>query len=972
MKYLKTLLATSISLALLAGCGSDDFKIDQQQSEQTEQPQEPVNQAPIITLDNAQGVEKQAITLTASVEDEGDVTYLWAQSDGIAVSLENTETDTVSFVAPSVTQDQSISLTLTVKDEQGLSATKDVDVEIKQQLVVLTVDGIATDSPLMEASVKATLGEHEFTTTTTTDGLYSLVIEVDDDIDMSQVVTIEAQGNNDQQAALLQSRLMSFATLKSRAGDDGVLSQADDFAVNITNLTTAKAALMLRENALAEIMTEQDLQRLGSEISADELIQIATAIKVILDKSSSNDALALPAGVDNVLELALDEQKITDYIAAVKDEAVFTQAKEEMLADDKVVDNSNISEINTFYLNEGMQYYNPVIEFNNDGQGHYTTYSNQGSFSWQKRNNVYTLENPDGIFNVTSSEQVLIDGQQVYIDLESSVYKVEITILTDTENGVILKEKQFSKVSYPNGEKPDFEDTSEFLTNAFTNNQQVDFELATTTPLAVPFPSVNYNDGEVETTLDAATLILDEDGSGSLVELGNTPLQWQLVESGGKKSLVITLTDYNNQSFTFRQLTSADGIVHIAAFHNDDAPKAFVSIASEIKSNEYFDIKTIPSVYAYSSDALSAFWFELWPDGRLITVSTYDYNNDAELSANEVGISRGNWSLQDGKVSLSRYLGGEGCYYADISPSCWEYNRREWQLIEQVNDSVYFTNKMMWADIPDAGFTRIDYSNRKYNNQNDRPIQFPAETLQVIGQFPYVNLTGLISLNNYLEKSLYYVSYEYSSEGEVGYFQFNADQTFDYYQDGVLSDGSYQAFADNQVILRDHTSFFYGKSYGLLAESNNVVIAAFGNSVLPHFDNEAAAKGYAETVAKNIPISNVDHLLEQKVYMVDRDQEGSWVLTFLKFGNDKITIYSDESFSNIETELAYTVTEEGLINLSNTENTMYLSLVTDAFNIIVTNDIENEHKDFNYFLFDLNKAKDFINNSNALRESAYR
>ena len=51
---------------------------------------------------------------------------------------------------------------------------------------------------------------------------------------------------------------------------------------------------------------------------------------------------------------------------------------------------------------------------------------------------------------------------------------------------------------------------------------------------------------------------------------------------------------------------------------------------------------------------------------------------------------------------------------------------------------------------------------------------------------------------------------------------------------------------------------------------------------------------------------------------------------------------------------------------------MYLSLVTDAFNIIVTNDVENEHKDFNYFLFDLNKAKDFIYNSNALRESAYR
>ena len=51
---------------------------------------------------------------------------------------------------------------------------------------------------------------------------------------------------------------------------------------------------------------------------------------------------------------------------------------------------------------------------------------------------------------------------------------------------------------------------------------------------------------------------------------------------------------------------------------------------------------------------------------------------------------------------------------------------------------------------------------------------------------------------------------------------------------------------------------------------------------------------------------------------------------------------------------------------------MYLSLVTDEFNIIITNDVGNSSKDFNYFLFDQQKAKDFVNNTNALRESAQR
>ena len=104
---------------------------------------------------------------------------------------------------------------------------------------------------------------------------------------MSQLVTIEAQGKEQQQAALLQSRLMSFASLKTKAGDDAVLTNDEDFSVNITNLTTAKSALLARENLFVDIKSEQDLKRLSNEISADELVKVATTIKVILDKSTS-------------------------------------------------------------------------------------------------------------------------------------------------------------------------------------------------------------------------------------------------------------------------------------------------------------------------------------------------------------------------------------------------------------------------------------------------------------------------------------------------------------------------------------------------------------------------------------------------------------------------------------------------------------------------------------------------------------
>lgn len=961
MNLIKSMLAASISLALLSGCESDFV----------DHPDEPINTAPVISVSDTAVVEKQAISISATVQDEGPVNYLWSQNAGLSVALENTNTGTVSFIAPSVSEDKKISLNLTVTDSEGLTSEKNVVVDIQQQLVKLSLEGIATDSPLIDAAIKAKIGSQEFTTTTNSDGYYSLELALDDDADMSQLVTIEAQGKEQQQAALLQSRLMSFASLKTKAGDDAVLTNDEDFSVNITNLTTAKSALLARENLFVDIKSEQDLKRLSNEISADELVKVATAIKVILDKSTSNELFALPEGVNNVLELALDNEKMTQYIKKVEQTPEFSQAQEEMLADEKVVDKSEQVSLEALYFNPGLMFFNiPMVELNTDGSGRYLKAGQSGSLQWSYYNNVYTLQNPEGFINYTSSQHSVVDGQNVYTDIDVSVYKAEITILSSDENGVLIKEKTYSKIHYPNGEQPDQQETSEITTQAFTSKQQVDFSLAQTSLIAVPMPSVLFEQADV--TLNAATLKLNSDGSGELVELNNTPIQWQLIADGAKQSLQITLTEYDNRRFLFRQLSQGDGVINIAVLA-EASDASDVGIGSEITPSEQFTMHSVPSVYNYAvyNQELSGFWFELWPDGRLITVSTNDNDANGQLSTNEVYVTKGNWQLTNGKLVISRNKGGDDCYYTVQNPNCWEYNRREWSLFEDVGESVYVTNKILLADEQQSSLAQARVDDRKYNRVTGRPVSLPDEILQQIGQQPFVALTGLLDATHYVDKTLYAGVHDYWFDELLATIKLDQNQQYTLTHNEDTAKGDYHVFSDGQVILRGNT-IDQTQNYGFLVESNDVVIGAYNGLPWPHFDNEADAKEYMSNVAGNKPVSNVEHLIGRDIYMVDRDRDDQWVVSYLKFDEDKITIYSDESFTTINTELDYSVDDTGMISFPDDQNTMYLSLVTDEFNIIITNDVGNSSKDFNYFLFDQQKAKDFVNNTNALRESAQR
>lgn len=92
----------------------------------------PVNQAPLANAGSDQTVEENgtvSLSAAASVDPEGSaLTFSWAQTAGVTVTLSDISIAAPSFVAPEVSADESLVFTVTVTDANGLSDTDSVTV----------------------------------------------------------------------------------------------------------------------------------------------------------------------------------------------------------------------------------------------------------------------------------------------------------------------------------------------------------------------------------------------------------------------------------------------------------------------------------------------------------------------------------------------------------------------------------------------------------------------------------------------------------------------------------------------------------------------------------------------------------------------------------------------------------------------------------------------------------------------------
>jgi MYXO-CTERM domain-containing protein len=103
------------------------------------------NAAPVVVAGDDQTVEAgAAVTVTGSATDADDatetLTYVWTQQSGPAVTLTGADTTTVTFTAPSPTEDSDVVLVLTATDPRGATGSDTVTVHVRRVNTAPVVD----------------------------------------------------------------------------------------------------------------------------------------------------------------------------------------------------------------------------------------------------------------------------------------------------------------------------------------------------------------------------------------------------------------------------------------------------------------------------------------------------------------------------------------------------------------------------------------------------------------------------------------------------------------------------------------------------------------------------------------------------------------------------------------------------------------------------------------------------------------
>ncbi|QTL36632.1 PKD domain-containing protein [Pseudoalteromonas viridis] len=403
-----------------AGVGSDS---DSDQSTVTAES----NQAPEVSI--AEMLEQQeriAFSLTASASDEdGHVaSYAWSHSSSLSLTQTGTDTATPTYTVPDIQEDTNITFTVTVTDDKGVTQQSSQSVLIKRNTASVTLNGRVTDEPIANANVVLAAGSTEVQVKANEAGHYSATLLVDES-EAHYPVRISATGEGAQSQVEFVSVLNSMAQLVQQAGEDGLLDKAENFGVNVTNVSTAEYALMTRTGA--PLTSELELNQALLNVDADEKMLLASLIKIVVDHSD----YSLPEGVTSTLDLVNDEHTAQQFESQINaaDPALLEQTKAAIKQDSDLIDDTT-SPLGGEFILQAVKYFNAGayhLTLSDAGKGTLSAINTVEIESWQQDNNKVqiTLAEPLHIstWDGNTDRSVYIDSLAMTILAENAVFK---------------------------------------------------------------------------------------------------------------------------------------------------------------------------------------------------------------------------------------------------------------------------------------------------------------------------------------------------------------------------------------------------------------------------------------------------------------------------------------------------------------------------------------------------------------------
>ena len=957
-----------------------------------------INASPIITISAQEVEEKEAHSIAAVAEDDGEITnYLWVQTGGADVELSGTMTSTLSFTAPSVDSDETLSFALTVEDDEGEATTETVSVNVLQKSESLTLVGLVTDSPIIDANLVINVGDEQQEVTAGSDGSYSVTLNVDDDA-TDKMVSIVASGVGAQTQAKLMSVLGSFEALNEASNGDGEVIKDDFFGVNVTNVTTANAGLMQRENLGDPIVDDATLAALNLRVSQQEKFALATAIKVAIDKADDDASLALPDGIADTLALVQNPEASAAYIETVENTEAYESAYEEIIADPELVESDLDASATTYFL---LDYYNPLISdpgkkltLTSDTTATYSTYL--GTFEAEKfsDDNEITLEFEYGEYHFTQNEYLNFDGIIQQVEVEYAYHEMTFLPLNEQDGVVTFEMKLLYSKYYLNGELEDIhnilDDPTQVTAIALNNAIEIAIDSADNKALSLPITSSLFDtdDSNLFTYNWASdTFEFNQDGTGSTRVVDNdfTWMKQPYALNPDINELVITFDDGTTLSYVQLTDSSDNNLYAVSGISSDGRNESFkVDAGGAVTAEDKFDVASVPGIYTYAfdGDSLNEFWWELWPNGKAYTIEVADNNGDGNITTEEILVMYGNWSVEaNGELQINRYRSTDyswpGCF--NESADCYLYNSRTWSIFAQVGDAYHITNLHEFDFSQQdgrGGFDGIvDYfvqDNRRVSKQANRPVTATLPEHPHLPALPPQAFVNLVAPSDYLGTTLYGVEQNglYTVDDASIALSLEADDTYVRTFEGLpqgSESGSYLVAADNSILLQASDVAAPNGLQAFLLSSDGVTIGAHLGAPVPFFGTQQAADDYETVLREGTSVASFDSLKDKSLVLVDTSQSGEWNTTYLQFDGSNVVIYTDSTYSEVNDSFGYVLNDDGSIDI---DGRVYLALSTTGFSVFVSDEGEGDYIDFNYLFDDTTVAAQFVENANNLRATA--
>ncbi|WP_116809261.1 hypothetical protein [Steroidobacter cummioxidans] len=124
----------------------------------------------------------------------------------------------------------------------------------------------------------------------------------------------------------------TFQALKAQAGSDDLLSNTENFATQITNVSTAVAVLLREANGGQPINSQALIDTLSPLLNGEQVLQLATAIKLLVDAA---DNYPMPSGQTSLQALLANttarEQLVAEFYA--QDSTTFNNTQNAIVSD---------------------------------------------------------------------------------------------------------------------------------------------------------------------------------------------------------------------------------------------------------------------------------------------------------------------------------------------------------------------------------------------------------------------------------------------------------------------------------------------------------------------------------------------------------------------------------------------------------------------------------------------------------------